>query len=54
MKKRQKPLPGTRMAIMKSTFNGHGSSYANGPQGPKMTWEQREVAVMNETIWKHL
>jgi hypothetical protein len=33
---------------------GNGNSFANGPSGPKQSWEQRELAASQETIWKHL
>ncbi len=32
----------------------HGNSFANGPSGPKVTWEQRELAAAQESIWKYL
>ena len=32
----------------------HGPSFALGPGGPKMTWEQRELSAAQESIWKHL
>ena len=32
----------------------HGNSYANGPGGPKQSWEQAELKASQESIWKHL
>jgi hypothetical protein len=34
--------------------HAHGNSFANGPSGPPRSWEQQELAAMQETIWKHL
>jgi hypothetical protein len=32
----------------------HGNSFANGPAGPAQSWEQRELAAAQATIWAHL